>query len=97
MFIKLEDIADSDLSWVTTQGEDTCLVYENPEVLKKLLKWQFLELPTIVKIATYDKKVDLGKKTTGVVFRQITNYIPSSLVKSIKPVDKSALECVKDG
>lgn len=44
MFIRLENIKDSELSWVAT-NHDTYLVNENPEVLKGLLKWQFLELP----------------------------------------------------
>lgn len=92
LFIRIENIKDSDLSWVETK-HDTYLVHENPKVLKGLLeKWQFLELPLIVQVNEYGKGIDWNDKNAKNVHYQLfRNYLPSSLIKSIRPAKKKEL------
>lgn len=91
MFIRLENIKDSELSWVATT-HDTYLVNENPEVLKGLLKWQFLELPLIVKVNEYGERINWDEESEGYIrYQLIKNYMPSSLIKTVKAAEKKEL------
>ena len=92
MFIRLENVKDSELSWVGT-NHDTYLVNENPEVLKGLLKWQFLELPLIVKVNEYGERVDWDEKGGDhISYQLIKNYMPSSWIKTVKRAEKEELQ-----
>lgn len=91
MFIRLENVKDSELSWVAT-NHDTYLVNENPEVLKRLLKWQFLELPLIVKVNEYCERIDWDEESEVYIrYQLIKNYMPSSLIKTVKRAEKKEL------
>lgn len=91
MFIRLENIKDSELSWVAT-NHDTYLVNENPEVLKGLLKWQFLELPLIVKVNEYGERVDWGEKGEGLIrYQRMLLLLQSFAINTVKAAEKKEL------
>ncbi len=91
MIIRLENIDENELCWVKTK-HDTYLVHENPNVLRTLLKWQFLSLPLIIKIDKDGSRVDWKeKKDKNVQYKLVKNYMASSLIKSIRPASKKEL------